>query len=364
MTKRKVLHIVPSLGIGGTEKTVQLIALHLNKNIFDVAVYSPTNGLRGPSLRAAGIPLIIREDVQNAIKAFGPDIVHLHRGGWPQPKLMAQVRGALRYAPDGSRVTRVLETNVFGHRDASMGGKIIDCSAFVSHFCAQRYGASHEVAVTLPRYTVVYNPIETAFLAAHSHSPQQREYSRPVVGRLSRPDAGKWSPLAMEMLPFLVQAVPDVRYAVVGAVDWARDYAREQGLQGHVEFLPQVEDREGLAAFLDSLSVFAHANATGESFGMVIAEAMAVGLPVVTHPCPLPKDNAQLELVEHGVTGLVAHTAEDYAAAVAWLLHHPEQARRMGQAGQDKAQALYAVEVITRQWEALYEYFCPLQEQQ
>lgn len=355
MRRRKILHVLPGLGLGGTEKVAQLIACGLDKRAFEVAVYSPWHGPRGEAVRAAGLPLIVHDDLQHCIRAFAPDIVHLHRGGWPDPALMAPVRGGLRFRADGSRQTRIVETNVFGRRDASVSGRLIDCTVFVSHFCARRYAAAHELELALPRYTTIYNPVETEYLAAHSQSPAHRDFSQPVVGRLSRPDAGKWSSLALEMLPPLVQAVPAVRYAVVGAIDSARDYVREQGLGGHVDFLPPVEDISGLAAFLDSLSVFAHANDTGESFGMVIAEAMAVGLPVVTHPCPLPKDNAQLELVEHGRSGLVARNAAEYAEAVAWLLHHPEEARRMGTAGQEKAQKFYAVEVVLRQWEALYE---------
>ncbi|MEG2173653.1 MAG: glycosyltransferase family 4 protein [Desulfovibrionaceae bacterium] len=359
MYTRKVLHILPSFGLGGTEKVAQLIACGLDRTTYEVAVYSPTDGPRAAFVRAAGIPVIIHDDVQRCVNAFVPDIVHIHRGGWPEPALLARIRGGLRFRADGTRRTRVVETNVFGRQDASVSGRIIDCTVFVSHFCARRYGAVHGVEIALPRYTTVYNPVETDFLATHTRSPAVRDYTRPVVGRLSRADAGKWSTLALEMLPPLVRAVPQVRYAVVGGIGSAFTYVREHDLEEHVTFLPPVTDLPALAHFLDSLSVFAHANDTGESFGLVIAEAMAAGLPVVTHACPLPKDNAQVELVDHNVTGLVAHNAEDYAAAVAWLLGHPESARRMGMAGQNKAQKLFAVAVVVAQWQRLYEYVCP-----
>ena len=110
-----------------------------------------------------------------------------------------------------------------------------------------------------------------------------------------------------------------------------------------------------ITQFLDTVSVLAHANDTGESFGLVIAEAMACGLPVVTHPSDGLKDNAQLELVEHTVTGLVARTTEEYANALKFLFSHPEEARRMGMAGQEKAGRLYRAQTVTRQLEAVYE---------
>jgi glycosyltransferase involved in cell wall biosynthesis len=109
-----------------------------------------------------------------------------------------------------------------------------------------------------------------------------------------------------------------------------------------------------LAAFYGGLSVLAHANDTGESFGLVIAEAMACGLPVVTHPAAGDRDNAQLELVSHGETGLVAETPEQYAQAVGWLFAHPAEARIMGRNGRDKAQRLYRAQDVAARLGGLY----------
>ena len=82
---------------------------------------------------------------------------------------------------------------------------------------------------------------------------------------------------------------------------------------------------------------------------------MAAGLPVVTHPCPGLRDNAQLELVDHGETGLVADTAEDYGRAVAWLLQNPDQARAMGQRGRAKARRLYRQQLVVAQLMDIYD---------
>jgi len=57
-----------------------------------------------------------------------------------------------------------------------------------------------------------------------------------------------------------------------------------------------------------------------ETFGMVIIEAFAAGLPVVA-----PRHGATAELVDSGRTGLhfTAGDASDLAAAVKWLVSHP-----------------------------------------
>lgn len=58
---------------------------------------------------------------------------------------------------------------------------------------------------------------------------------------------------------------------------------------------------------------------------------MAAGLPVVTHPSMGLRDNAQLELVDHGKTGLIASNTHEYMQAVRFLLTHPQEAKAMGE---------------------------------
>jgi glycosyltransferase involved in cell wall biosynthesis len=356
MQRRRVLHLVQGLGLGGTEKTACLLARGLlHSGRFETALWSPRDGPRASALRESGVTLFLGGDAATALLRFAPQIAHLHRPGWPQSEFMRQVRAGLRFLPDGTRLPHIVETNVFGRHDFSPGGKLIDCTLFVSHFCAERFAAVENRRIAMPRYGVLYNPVDTDFLGSHCLAPERRDYGKPVLGRISRPDKGKWSRLALDMLPRLARIRPDFCFHVAGGIPEAEAFVREHGLEDRVRFLAPVQDEKELAAFLDVLSVFAHANDTGESFGLVIAEAMAAGLPVVTHPCEGLKDNAQLELVEHGITGLVAQSAEEYAFAVAWLFEHPEEARRMGRAGREKARRLYAADVVVRELEAVYD---------
>jgi glycosyltransferase involved in cell wall biosynthesis len=349
------LHLVRGLGLGGTEKTAGMLARGLCRGArFETALWSPTDGPRAAELRAAGVLLFIGGDPMSAMRRFLPHILHLHRPGWPQPEFMRSVRAGLRFLPDGTRLPRIVETNVFGRRDPSPGGKLLDRILFVSHFCAHRFAAVEKAADAV-RYGVLYNPVDADFLEEHTSPPAVRDYSRPVLGRVSRADRGKWSSITLDMLPHLARLVPDFRFHVVGGIAEAENFVREKGLLARVDFLPPLCGEDALAAFLDRLSLLAHGSDTGESFGLAIAEAMAAGLPVVTHPSGGLKDNAQLELVEDGLTGLVARNAEEYAAAVARLFSHPEEARRMGGAGREKARRLYALDVIVRQLEEIYD---------
>jgi len=358
-----VLHVVKALGPGGTEKTMQLLVTGLTRHEassgpgFSPAVWSAQDGERGAILRRHGIPVFTGPDIADAVRAHRPAIIHIHRAGWPEPELLEPIRRLRRPAHPGCplpMLPAVVETNVFGRLDDSPSGEAIDCTLFVSRFCAGRYAHLHGRPTNPPRFDVLYNPVDTDYLAEHTTPPRDRDFTRPVIGRISRPDPGKWSALALDFLPLLVRRHPGLEYRIIGGTGQARSFVEAHGLGKHVRFYPEfVEDAE-LAGFLDGLSVLAHANDTGESFGMVIAEAMACGLPVVTHPCPGWRDNAQLELVEHGVTGLVAATAGEYADALDLLLSEPDTALRMGLAAREKAQRLYRVQTIVRQLETLY----------
>ncbi|ADU63205.1 MAG: glycosyltransferase family 4 protein [Pseudodesulfovibrio sp.] len=344
-TPVRVLHVVSSLGLGGTEKAMQLLVAHLDRSRFEPTVYSPVDGERGVQLRAMRISTHVSDDLLTVLMKVRPDIVHIHRAGWPEPHALRSIRLA--------NVPAVVETSVFGRPDPSPQAGVIDHTLFVSRFCLDRFAQTTGIDPDPARYSVLYNPVDTDFFA--SATPDERDFSIPSAGRISRADPGKWSCLALDFLPAVVRAIPDFRYHVIGSIPAAAAFVREHGLDRHVAFHePVTTDRE-IATFMNSISLLAHANDAGESFGLVIAEAMACGLPVVTHPCSGLKDNAQLELVEHGVTGLVAATRQEYAKAVIFLLTNPDAARRMGQAGREKAATLYRAQTIAAKLETLYQ---------
>ena len=340
----RVLHVVKSLGLGGTEKAMQLMVSHLDRSRFTPFVFSPEDGERRALLREAGVPVIIGRNLFAVLENLSPDVVHLHRAGWREPGILTPIK---RFRP---RV--IVETNVFGRLDDSPLASMIDLHLFVSHFCLERLAANHGSGVDLSRYRVLYNPVDSDLF---QRLAPDRDFSRPVAGRVSRADPGKWSRLAFETLPLLKAMEPGFRFLVVGATQEFEAFVRDKGLSDNVELLPPFARDQELAAVFGRINHLAHANDAGESFGMAIAEAQASGLPVVTHPAMGRRDNAQLELVEHGINGLVAKTAEEYAGAMVWLWRNPEEARRMGLSGREKAARLYRAQEIARQLGDIYQ---------
>lgn len=108
-------------------------------------------------------------------------------------------------------------------------------------------------------------------------------YPRPgktvlFLGRFDEPRKGM--AVLLGGLPTVVKRFPEVEILIVGRGD--EDDLREQAgeLAGHLRFLGQVDDAEKARA-LRSADVYCAPNTGGESFGIVLVEAMAAGTPVV-----------------------------------------------------------------------------------
>jgi phosphatidylinositol alpha-mannosyltransferase len=113
----------------------------------------------------------------------------------------------------------------------------------------------------------------------------------------------------------------------------ARRYVATRGLQG-VEFLGRVGDAEKAQLF-KTATVFASPATGGESFGIVLLEAMAAGTPIVCSDI-----HGYKGVVRRGREGLLVppHEPHELAIAIDRLLRDPEMARQMGAAGRARAE--------------------------
>ncbi len=134
-------------------------------------------------------------------------------------------------------------------------------------------------------------------------------------------------------------AYTDVSFVYVGAGEqlahW-QQLAQELGIADRVHFAGRQED---LLPWYRMATLMVHA-ARRESFGLVLAEAMACALPVVASAATGPR-----EIVVHEETGkLVAIDDEDgFCAAVESYLKDPETARAHGLAGYERVNRLFSI---------------------
>jgi len=174
-----------------------------------------------------------------------------------------------------------------------------------------------------------------------------------IVGRLAQ---WKGQHVFLEAAEKVVAAGIDAHFSIIGAALFGEE-EYEMELRRQVEALG-LNDRVQFRGFrrdvtgeLRNLSILVHASTTGEPFGQVIVEGMAVGLPVVAS-C----GGGVPEIITHGENGLLTKMGDstELAEAIIFLVRQPEDAKRLGAAGYDHVHANFRVARGARQLEALY----------
>jgi phosphatidylinositol alpha-mannosyltransferase len=127
----------------------------------------------------------------------------------------------------------------------------------------------------------------------------------------------------------------DARLLVVGAGPKEREYRRYVGLRGirDVEFLGRVSDDDKVRYFA-SADIFCAPNTGQESFGIVLLEAMAAGVPIVASDIHGFKN-----VMQRNVQGLLVEPRNPRALAAALyaLARDPDLRHDMGEAGRERA---------------------------
>ena len=180
---------------------------------------------------------------------------------------------------------------------------------------------------------VIPNGISKEFYErAEANSAWNREHTIGFIGRFSEPRKGL--NILLEALPQIALAIPEVRLLIAGPGEGVEAMESvNPALRSRITFLGRIDD-EAKASLLKSISVYVAPNTGGESFGIILTEAMASGVPIVASNIA-----AFSQLLEDGKYGLLFENenASDLAAKLIRLLKDKELARKYSQLGQGHA---------------------------
>ena len=170
------------------------------------------------------------------------------------------------------------------------------------------------------------------------------------VGRLEKRKGLRY---LLEAYGRLKWDMPDLRLVVVGPGNPDKDsyhVLSSQNLQD-VEFVGRVP-YEDLPRYYASADIFCSPATGGESFGIVLLEAMAAGKPVVASDI-----EGYRGVMQHGQQGLLFQNknVESLSTQLETLIRNPEQRRSMGERGRATAQR-YRWQVVARRVEQYYEH--------
>ncbi|MGY2081189.1 glycosyltransferase family 4 protein [Modestobacter sp. SYSU DS0657] len=195
-----------------------------------------------------------------------------------------------------------------------------------------------------------------AFADGPSLPGHRRGEGGPTIGFLGRYDEPrKGLPVLLAAMRTVVAAHPGARLLIAGRGD--PDELTElvgDDLRPHVTLLGEV-DEPAKAAFLRSIDVYCAPNLMGESFGVILLEAMAAGAPVVASDL-----DAFARVLGGGAAGVLVRRGDSaaLAAALSGLLADPVRRDALVEAGR-RVVAGYDWSVVARRILAVYETVAP-----
>ena len=203
------------------------------------------------------------------------DVLHLHEPNAPSLSMLAlQAAEGPIVATFHTSTTKSLTLSVFQGILRPYHEKIVGRIAVSDLARRWQMEALGSDAVEIP------NGVDVASFAGAPRLDGYPRAGRSVLflGRFDEPRKGM--AVLVGALPALVKRFPDIEVLVVGRGD-EDELAEEVGdLAGHLRFLGQVDDATKASA-MRSADVYCAPNTGGESFGIVLVEAMAAGTPVV-----------------------------------------------------------------------------------
>ena len=169
------------------------------------------------------------------------------------------------------------------------------------------------------------------------------------IGRFEEPRKGL--SVLVDALPVISRFAPDVKVLVAGPGDPADVIENiDPQMRQRFEFLGKISEDEK-ADFMSSVAVYVAPNTGGESFGIILAEALAGGACVVASDIPAFED-----LLGQGEFGALfeSESATELAKVVIDLLRDENKRKELSARGKERAK-LFDWTVVAQQIYSVYE---------
>ncbi len=257
----------------------------------------------------------------SSLRSFAPEVVHIHEPFVPGPSLAALFSGPRPIVATFHRAGADLAYLVFGHL---LGGR--------SRRIGETFAVSEEAAATARRcvahlvepVSIVANGVEVERLSTVQPWPTEA----PTVVFVGRHEPRKGLDVLLEAFALLPAST---RLWVLGDGPQTARLRARFASQGRIEWAGPVDDLER-ARRLAGADVFVAPSLGGESFGLVLLEAMATGTAVVASDLP------GYRLAAAGAACLVAPgQIGELAGAIADVLGDEAERRALGEKGRRRA---------------------------
>lgn len=281
------------------------------------------------------------------------DVIHLHEPMlWlpvvltcPTDSTLVGTVHAAAHLGELGELARPAVSNVVERLDAT-----IAVSGAARAFAAS-YGLSAEYAIP--------NGVDVEAFAASAGRDQASRSATPNLLFFGRLDERKGLDTLLSALPDVARAVPGLRLTIAGHFSAdeapavrARALAADLGVDLALVSSPDATEK---ARLFRSASVLCSPAHGGESFGIVLAEALAAGLPIVASDLP-----GFREVLEDGRYGVLVppRDSDQLGTALVHLLSDSTRRAELSQAGMARARQL-SWHVVGERIERVYQELTP-----
>lgn len=358
--KIKILYIINNFSVGGAETMLLNLVSRLDRNKFDVVVGTVTGG--GPleqAFRDTGVKVLVYRkksllglDVIRYYKKVmwdeNPDIVHTHLWSADFWGRIAGLRSLRR--------PRIVSTEHNRNEHETPLHKV--ARHFLSYFTHAMIASSdaikeyqvHKELIPKKFIKVIYYGIDTKRFAFRG--VRVKKYGEPVVittvGRLTKQKGQQY---LIEAIAHFEQLGEDITLRIVGDgedKEKLMDLVSRLRLNSKVTFAGIRHDMPAVWAESDVFVL----PSLYEGLGIVLLEAMSVGVPVVASDIPAVRD-----VVKDHETGLLfeSQNSDDLVEKVLFLLQNTQLQADMITRAREMVQEEYSVERMVREYEEVYE---------
>jgi glycosyltransferase involved in cell wall biosynthesis len=355
----RVVHVVESLGLGGLERVVEVLARRASPR-FAVEILALSEGGRlMEELRAEGVPVhrlglpdyypksILR--AARAMVSARADVVHTHgHFAGVVGRLAARLVGLRAvlhhlHTVDSSLRRRHLRLERLLGR---VTRRVLCCSSSVARH------AQHDLGLPEPLLELVPNGVEPAPQVARDDVRLKPfDLRPPVVGCVAslRPHKGQ----AVLMRAFA--CLPESLGGTLVLVGEGPERSRLERLGADLGLVPRLRmpgERLDARLLLAGFDLLVAPSIGREGLGVSVLEGMDAGLPVVAS-----RVGGLPEVVEEGRTGLLVPEDDPaaLAAAMTTILSRDDRGAALGAEGRRRVESQFRASAMVRRVESLYE---------
>lgn len=362
MARRRLMHIVPGFGTGGTEMMCLRLARHWQTR-FDQRVVAWSDGsksLRPDFDKIAGLTTETASSRSSTSARFRwlrtlmrremPDALLIHIFGHPHiiaasAARAVGVRGVAAAAgnPPPSTITRRCHWAAILAASRLLRCPVMSCSEAVRR-------ELKSLGVRMPAGSArIPNGIDARAIAAEVDTARRvRPNSAPVIGMVARLNEIKDHATLLEAFSLFRERHPEAELWLIGDGPLRallEEHAKRLGISGQMRFLGE---RSDVFDLLGEIDIYAFSTTSAEGFGIALIEAMAAGIPIAATDVP-----ACREVLQDGAVGVLVPPGDAAALAQALsdLLQNKELRQGLVEAARIRVRREYSIEACARRWE-------------